>query len=45
MPASWWPTPEERNMDYLLIKLLWYILLAFAIGMFVGWFSCGRVED
>jgi hypothetical protein len=32
-------------MDYLLIKLLWYIVLAFAIGMFVGWFSCGRVED
>jgi hypothetical protein len=32
-------------MDYLFIKLLWYIMLALAIGMFVGWFSCGRAED
>jgi len=32
-------------MDYLLAKLVWYVLLAFAIGMFVGWLSCGRAED
>jgi hypothetical protein len=32
-------------MDYLFMKLLWYIVLAFAIGMFVGWFSCGRAEE
>jgi len=32
-------------MDYLLVKLLWYVLAAFAIGVFVGWVSCGRVED
>ena len=32
-------------MDFLLLKLVWYVLLALAIGIFVGWFSCGRVED
>jgi hypothetical protein len=32
-------------MDYLLIKLFPYVLMAFAVGIFVGWFSCGRVED
>lgn len=32
-------------MDYLAVKLIWYIALAFAIGMFVGWYSCGRVRD
>jgi hypothetical protein len=43
--GTWLETPKEKIMDYLFIKLLWYILLAFAIGMFVGWFSCGRAED
>ena len=32
-------------MDYLLVKLLWYVLFAFAIGAGVGWYSCGRSED
>lgn len=32
-------------MDYLILKLFWYLVAAFAIGVFVGWISCGRVED
>ncbi len=32
-------------MDFLLAKLFWYVLLAFAMGLFVGWFSCHRVGD
>jgi len=29
-------------MDYLVAKLFWYLLAAFAVGIFVGWVSCGR---
>lgn len=32
-------------MDYLILKLFWYLVAAFAIGVVVGWISCGRVED
>jgi hypothetical protein len=32
-------------MDYLVVKLFWYLAAAFAIGLVVGWISCGRVED
>jgi len=32
-------------MDFLFAKLFWYVLLAFAMGLFVGWFSCQRVGD
>jgi hypothetical protein len=32
-------------MDFLLAKLIWYVLLAFAIGLFVGWVSCYRVGN
>jgi hypothetical protein len=32
-------------MDYLLASLIWYVLAAFVVGVLVGWFSCGRVED
>lgn len=31
-------------MDYLIMKLIWYVALAFAMGLFVGWVSCGS-ED
>ena len=31
-------------MDYLALKLIWWLLLAFALGLVVGWLSCGRVE-
>jgi hypothetical protein len=32
-------------MDYLFAKLFWYVLFAFAMGLFVGWVSCGAEED
>ena len=33
-------------MDYLFVKLFWYICAAFLIGIAMGWFSCGRrAED
>jgi hypothetical protein len=32
-------------MDYLLIKLFWYVAAAFAIGAAVGWISRGPVDD
>ncbi len=33
-------------MDYVFLKLFWYVVGAFALGLFVGWFACRRrVED
>jgi hypothetical protein len=32
-------------MDYLMLHLVWYLLAAFAFGLVVGWFSCGRADD
>jgi hypothetical protein len=32
-------------MDYLFVELFWYLAAAFAVGLCVGWISCGRVED
>lgn len=32
-------------MDYLAYKLIWFLIIAFAVGMFVGWVSCSRAED
>lgn len=32
-------------MDYLAFKLVWWLVLAFAIGLVVGWLSCSRVEN
>jgi hypothetical protein len=32
-------------VDYLIIKLIWYVVAAFLIGGFVGWFSCGRTSE
>ena len=29
-------------MDYLVYKLAWWLLAAFAIGICAGWLSCGR---
>jgi hypothetical protein len=28
-------------MDYLAYKLIWWLLLALALGFLVGWVSCG----
>lgn len=32
-------------MDYLALKLIWYLVAAFAIGLFVGWLSCGSARE
>lgn len=32
-------------MDYLFVKLIWYLAFAFVIGLAMGWFSCSRTED
>jgi hypothetical protein len=29
-------------MDYLLYKLAWWLLAAFATGLIIGWLACGR---
>jgi hypothetical protein len=31
-------------MDYLAYQLLWWLLVAFAIGLVIGWLSCGRAQ-
>jgi uncharacterized membrane protein YeaQ/YmgE (transglycosylase-associated protein family) len=31
-------------MDYLFLKLIWWIVLAFAVGLMAGWMACGRDE-
>ena len=32
-------------MDYVFIKLIWYIAAAFALGLAVGWFACKRAKN
>ncbi len=32
-------------MGYLFAKMIWYILLAFAVGLAVGWATCNRIDD
>lgn len=32
-------------MDYLAVKLIWYLAAAFAIGLLVGWVSCNRSKN
>jgi hypothetical protein len=29
-------------MDYLAYRLIWWLLVAFAIGLIIGWVSCSR---
>jgi hypothetical protein len=31
-------------MDYLAVKLIWWLLFALAFGFVVGWASCSRSE-
>jgi hypothetical protein len=31
-------------MEYLLYKLFWWLLVAFAIGVVIGWMSCSRTR-
>lgn len=32
-------------MDYLFVKLIWWIALAFAVGLVSGWVSCGSEDE
>ena len=32
-------------MDYLLIKLWYWVLMALAIGFVTGWLSCGKQDE
>jgi hypothetical protein len=32
-------------MDYLVFKLMWWLMLAFALGLVVGWLSCSRAGN
>lgn len=32
-------------MDYLLYKLSWWLVAAFALGLVIGWLSCSRSSD
>lgn len=32
-------------MGYLFIQLVWYVAIAFAVGLVVGWVTCSRIED
>lgn len=32
-------------MVYLFWKLIWYVAVAFVIGLLVGWISCGRAQE
>ncbi len=32
-------------MDYVLVKLIWYVAAAFVLGLVVGWFSCRRISE
>jgi hypothetical protein len=35
----------NRIVTYLAYQLLWYLLIAFVVGLFVGWTSAGPAED
>ncbi len=32
-------------MGYLVTQLVWYVLIAFVVGLIVGWATCSRIED
>lgn len=32
-------------MDYLFLRLIWWIALAFVLGLGAGWVACGRGEE
>ena len=32
-------------MDYLFLKLFWWIALAFVLGAAAGWMSCDETEE
>lgn len=32
-------------MDYLFMKLIWWMAAAFALGLVAGWVSCGAKKS
>jgi hypothetical protein len=32
-------------MEFLISKLVWWLVAAFVLGLIVGWLSCGRAEN
>lgn len=32
-------------MGYLFSKLLWYVIIALALGVLVGWTTCSEQDD
>jgi hypothetical protein len=32
-------------MGYLFTQLIWYVLIAFAVGIAVGWLTCSRADS
>lgn len=32
-------------MEYLVYKLAWWLVAAFAIGLVIGWVSCSRPKS
>ncbi len=32
-------------MDYLFLKLFWFVAFAFVLGLAVGWFTCNGNEE
>ncbi len=32
-------------MDYLFLKLIWWMAGAFALGLVAGWVSCGAKKN
>jgi hypothetical protein len=35
----------RRGMDFLALKLAWWLVAAFAIGLVIGWLSCSQETD
>ncbi len=31
-------------MEYLIVKLFWWLIAAFVLGLVIGWMSCSRTE-
>ena len=39
------PFREDHAVGYLVTQLYWYVLIAFCVGLIVGWATCSRIED
>jgi len=36
---------RKNAMDYLFVKLFWYLVVAFLIGIAMGWITCSRNKE